>query len=162
MLGTILTALAPEIVSKGAKYLYDMSGIGDVSFMGQPIGDYLSSERVSKAAAGIRKTAIEQKLLPDYGNQPKPLGIPQNLGQVRIGPPGGFDPFSGGQNLLYTGNTDRITKNLTKPQVKQHFINRITPEDVVRFRRLQGRKIRQAGTSLQLAALKRGQITRPQ
>ena len=162
MLGTILTALAPEIVSKGAKYLYDMSGIGDVSFMGQPIGDYLSSERVSKAAAGITKTAIEQKLIPDYGNQPKPLGIPQNLGQVRIGPPGGFAPFSGGQNLLYTGNTDRITKNLTKPQVKQHFINRITPEDVVRFRRLQGRKIRQAGTSLQLAALKRGQITRPQ
>ena len=162
MLGTILTALAPEIVSKGAKYLYDMSGIGDVSFMGQPIGDYLSSERVSKAAAGITKTAIGQKLIPDYGNQPKPLGIPQNLGQVRIGPPGGFDPFSGGQNLLYTGNTDRITKNLTKPQVKQHFINRITPEDVVRFRRLQGRKIRQAGTSLQLAALKRGQITRPQ
>ena len=41
MLGTILTALAPEIVSKGAKYLYDMSGIGDMNFMGQPIGDYL-------------------------------------------------------------------------------------------------------------------------
>jgi len=160
MFTSILTALAPEIVSKGAKYLYDMSGIGDVSFMGQPIGDYLSSERVSKAAAGITKTAIEQKLLPNYENMPKPAEIPQNLGQVRIGPPGGFDPFSGGQNLLYTGNTDRITKNLTKPQVKQHFINRITPDDIVRFRRLQGRKIRQAGTPLQLAALRKGQITR--
>tara|TARA_R100001015_G_scaffold17960_1_gene10402 strand:+ start:1577 stop:2065 length:489 start_codon:yes stop_codon:yes gene_type:complete len=162
MLGTILTAIAPEIVSRGAKYLYDISGIGDMNFMGQPIGDYLSSQRVSQAAAGITKTAIEQKLLPDYGNMPKSAGIPQNLGQVRVGPPGGFDPISRGGNLLYTGNTDRITKNLTKPQVKQHFINRITPEDVVRFRRLQGRKIRQAGTSLQLAALKRGQITRPQ
>ena len=81
---------------------------------------------------------------------------------MRIGPPGGFDPFSQGQNLLYAGNTDRITKNLTKPQVKQYFINRITPNDMVRFKRLQNRKIRQAGTSLQLAALKRGQITRPQ
>ena len=162
MLGTILTALAPEIVSKGAKYLYDVTGIGDMNFMGQPIGDYLSSERISKTAAGITKTAIEQKLLPDYENMPKSPSIPQNLGQVRIGPPGGFDPFSRGGNLLYTGNTDRITKNLTKPQVKQHFINRITPEDVVRFRRLQSRKVARAGTPLQLAALKRGQITRPQ
>ena len=35
---------------------------------------------------------------------PKSAGIPQNLGQVRIGPLGGFDPEARGDNLLYTGN----------------------------------------------------------
>ena len=162
MFTTILTALAPEIISKGAKYLYESSGIGEVSFMGQTIGDYLSSERISSAARGITQTAIEQKLLPNYGNMPQSAAIPTGLGQVSVGSPGGFESFSQGQNLLYAGNTDRITKNLTKPQVKQFFIDRITANDVVKFRRLQSRKVRQSGTPLQLAALKRGQITRPQ
>ena len=58
MLGTILTALAPEIVSKGAKYLYDVSGIGDMNFMGQPIGDY------------------NQNTYPDVNGCPEAQGLP--------------------------------------------------------------------------------------
>lgn len=160
MFSTILTALAPTIIAKGARTLYEYSGIGDVSFMGKSIGDYLTSEQVSKSVASITEGAIQQRLLPDFGNMPQQASIPASLGQVQIGPPGGFNVTSGGSNLLYTGRTGAIENAMKKTGVQDFFIRRITPERAIQFRRLQNRKIRTAGTSLDLRSLKSGQIER--
>jgi hypothetical protein len=160
MFSTILTALAPTVIAKGAKYLYEYSGIGDVSFMGKSIGDYLTSEQVSKSAASITRGAIEQRLLPDFGNMPQQANIPASLGQVSVGPPGGFNVTSGESNLLYTGRTGAIENAMKKTGVQDFFIRRITPESTIKFRRLQNRKIKTAGTSLDLGSLKSGQIER--
>jgi len=160
MFSTILTALAPTVISKGAKYLYDVSGLGDVSFMGKSIGDYLTSEQVSKSVKSITSGAIEQQLLPNFANMPKQAGIPTSLGQVQVGPPGGFNVTSGGANLLYTGRTGAIENAMKKTGVQDFFIKRVTPERAVQFRRLQSRKIRTKGTSLDLGSLKSGQIER--
>lgn len=160
MFSTILTALAPTIISKGVKTLYNYSGIGDMSFMGKSIGDYLSSEQISKGAASITSTAIQQQLIPNYGNMPKQAGIPTGLGQVSVGPPGGFNVTSGASNLLYKGRTGAIENAMKKTGVQDFFIKRITPERAVQFRRLQNRKIRTKGTTLDLQALKSGQIER--
>ena len=160
MFSTILTALAPTVIAKGAKYLYEASGLGDVSFMGKSIGDYLTSEQVSKSVASITQGAIEQRLLPDFANMPQQASIDASLGQVQIGPPGGFNVTSGGANLLYTGRTGAIENAMRKTGVQDFFIKRITPERAIQFRRLQNRKIKTAGTSLDLRSLKSGQIER--
>ena len=160
MFSTILTALAPTVIAKGARALYEYSGIGDVSFMGKSIGDYLTSEQISKSAASITQSAIQQRLLPDFSQMPKQGSIPTSLGQVQVGPPGGFNVTSGGSNLLYTGKTGAIENAIKKTGVQDFFIKRITPERIVKFSRLQGRKIQTRGRRLDLTALKSRQIER--
>ena len=159
MLTQFLTALAPEVVSIGAKKLYEYSGIGDVSFGGQTIGDYITGSGRGKAVKGVTKTAIEQKLLPNFMNMPSQTPVSTGLGQVSVGSPPGFEPFSRGSDLLYRGNTGRIDKAIEKPNVQQYFIKKTTANSLVKYNRA-NRRIRQNPTQLGLQSLRRGQIQR--
>tara|TARA_R100001510_G_C7628524_1_gene187894 strand:+ start:738 stop:1244 length:507 start_codon:yes stop_codon:yes gene_type:complete len=158
VMGGVLATFGAEAIGKGVRYLYEESGLKD-SFLGSTIDSFSQNERVRQAVSGVAEEAIRQKLVPDYGATPQMGGISLDKGKVRtIGTTQDFDPFSQGDNLLYTGKTGRIADAMQKTGVKQFVIGEIASGDVVRPTLGQKRTIANPAIPLKLGALKRGQI----
>lgn len=158
VMGGIAATYGAELLGKGARYLYEESGLKD-SFLGSTIDTFSQNERVRQAVSGVAEAAIKERLVPNYGQAPQLDRISIDKGKVRsIGTTPDFDPFSQGQNLLYRGNTGRIDDAMQKTGVKQFLMGEITSGEVVRPTVGLKRTIMQPAQSLKLANLKRGQI----